>query len=437
MVLDSYPSVFAKFMLFYYGFFGITLSVYPKVHAADGPFPNPMAYWTTIGPDLEFGFRIAGIATLAVAFGPMFDLLGHQKLGALKVEGGVKEMLADGGKMSFCFQLLFVNAAIFIVFLYYSFYAPLDNAAVLIWKCQTGFGGAILAWNLIEAFGTDTAVTAPHFAQFVTAFFGFFAVSLFVAPSFFFGPPSPVAYWTVWTDLGVFCARSVGASLMCLLFVGYYLYAVKTILNEGFMKQIGFLSLANLPLFILPAFYGGASPVSWIWQAQLMIQIPISIYAVFVLLHLAQPAWKLTLKVPEPFGANVETFNFISLLWIVPFCIGFISDPNALFGPSSTITPIPMFLTDLDETALWFGKVWAMNTFVIVVGPYLFGLPALSVAKQLCTSFLVNNGLFVHALLTTTSFNPLMMWPLTGFNTVLLAFGLYVASPGVSGQPLL
>ena len=70
---DDESTVFTTFMILYYGFFGITLLVYPRLHCADGPFPNPLAYWTTISDETEFVFRLAGTAILTLVIGPFLD----------------------------------------------------------------------------------------------------------------------------------------------------------------------------------------------------------------------------------------------------------------------------------------------------------------------------------------------------------------------------
>ena len=68
---DDDPTWFTTLMVMYYGFFGITLLVYPNIHAVDnGLFKNPVAYWSTLSEDLEFGFRMLGAAFTAIVLGP-------------------------------------------------------------------------------------------------------------------------------------------------------------------------------------------------------------------------------------------------------------------------------------------------------------------------------------------------------------------------------
>ena len=69
------PTIFTSFMVLYLGFFGLSMLLYPWVHAADVSPWNPMAYWTTIDDKLAFSFRIAGASFLVIALGPFYDEL--------------------------------------------------------------------------------------------------------------------------------------------------------------------------------------------------------------------------------------------------------------------------------------------------------------------------------------------------------------------------
>ena len=56
--------------------------------------------------------------------------------------------------------------------------------------------------------------------------------------------------------------------------------------------------------------------------------------------------------------------------------------------------------SDLQETELWFGKTWATIMFVVVLGPYLFGLPAVKVVKQMTIAYFALVALMLFGLLT-------------------------------------
>ena len=168
----------------------------PSIHAADGPVPNPLAYWTTVSADVEFAFRIAGAGMTCVAIGPRY--LGVSANAFVK-------------------QTLFMNTFFFFLFEYYAFYAPLATAVTLIWTLQAYLCALILGWNVVEAYGGMDAKTVllPTFAKLCTYFFGFFGVSLLAAPELFFGgAANPMAYWTEWGTLANMCARSMGACIV-------------------------------------------------------------------------------------------------------------------------------------------------------------------------------------------------------------------------------
>ena len=110
-------------------------------------------------------------------------------------------------------------------------------------------------------------------------------------------------------------------------------------------------------------------------------------------------AAKLRSLIP-PVGAalSVPFMNLFNVVFFLPFFAGFIYDPNALFGPNSTLNPMPMFTVPLGETALWFSKAWSTAAVVIVLGPYLFACPATKVVKQMAFVYLTSTALFAYAL---------------------------------------
>ena len=155
--LAKYPTLYEKFTLFYIGFFGITLVINPSIHAADGPYPSPMAYWTTISDQTTFAFRFLGISFLSVVLAPKFF-----------------------GMSSFAFVKMTAAMAVgsFFLFAWYGLWAPLDTAVTKMWKIQAYVQGAYAGWALIVANG----ITRESYSAFVAAYYSFFGVSLMIAP---------------------------------------------------------------------------------------------------------------------------------------------------------------------------------------------------------------------------------------------------------------
>ena len=232
---DDESTVFTTFMILYYGFFGITLLVYPRLHCADGPFPNPLAYWTTISDETEFVFRLAGTAILTLVIGPFLD----------EIFGGVGVQM-----MAFTRQMCVANAILFVLFLYYSFYAPLDTAVPMIWQGQAMVGGLILGWNIIEVSGD---MLQTYYTVFCVLEFSFFGLSLASVPALLFGPPSPFKYWESWSDLSLTCGRSVGLAMTSAFLLGFYLYSK----SNGFTKMVTVWNVILTGLMVIPAYFGG------------------------------------------------------------------------------------------------------------------------------------------------------------------------------------
>ena len=304
------------------GFFGITLLIWPWVHAADGPFYNPMAYWTTISDELGFALRIAGVAMLTLVKGPFFD-----------------EMFGGPGvkMMPFARQMCYANILILFIFMYYSFYAPLATAISLIWKCQTYFAAAVVGWSVIEVVSSSASLKEMY-KLFMAFYFGFFALGLVSLPSLWFGPPSPIKYWETWVPISLFCARSLGVGLLIAFIVGFYLHSK----YDGFAKMCTVWNVAILGLATLPAYFqDGPSSVEYMWQIQLGMQIPVVMVGLYLELIRETGAWSLSLSCPS-WGLNAATYLFVSLLWFFLFVIVFYVDPNMMFGPS-TPTGFPMF----------------------------------------------------------------------------------------------
>ena len=58
--------------------------------------------------------------------------------------------------------------------------------------------------------------------------------------------------------------------------------------------------------------------------------------------------------------------------------------------------------------------MWAAATFLIVLGPYLFGAAPARVAKQIVLNYVASCAIFGYALYKTTLFNTIVMGPMTG-----------------------
>jgi len=402
---DDEPTWFSTFMVFFYGFFGITLLVYPSVHAQDGPFPNPLAYWTTVSKDLEFGFRMLAAFTIALLIGPFTD----------EIFGGV------GVRMkAFVEQMMVVNTIVWFIFVYYTFWSPLDTMVPLTWKAQTYFGSAIVAWNLSMLL--PDAKLKEYYVTFCAVFFGFFGVALSIAPSIFFGPPSPTAYWTVWDEGSYMNARALGLTI--LIFFAYGKFYIPT---DAFAKMIIILNVLNVPIFILPAYYGGASAVGFMWEIQLAVQVILVMTGLYLLAAGETGPWSCSCAMPSPCGLTVDTFNLVNVVWFVPFIVGFLYDPNFAFGPANPMG-ISLFTSAFTETAIWFGKAWGVTIFTIVFGPYLFGAPPKAVATMVTLLYVVFVGLFIYALLAYDILNFVLVAPTTGLNFFLAIFGFYAVS---------
>ena len=393
--LNVYTTLFTKVMCLYWGFFGITLVAYPKLFAVDGlPISNPTAYWTTLSPETCFAFRLAGGSFLLIAFAPKYFRMG--------LDGFVKMML-------------FGNFLTFNLFLYYGFYKPFDTAVPMMWKAQGYICAAVLGWNIVEFVYPYQLKT--NFNLFLAFFFGFFGVALSAAPSIMFGPPSPVAYWNEWGDLPDMAARSLGFTVLTLVSYGCYLHD-----SDSFIKQMNMFNLINLGLFSIPAYFGGSSAVTWIWQAQCVMQVPILIINVALRVQLPKP--KFDFSLPKPCGLNAQTFMYVNLWFYLPFVLAFAYKPNLVFGPS---TPgVPMFLEDMNETAVWFGRGWAIGIFLMVLGPFAFGMQSRLCAKQMLVSYIATCSLFVYELLNTSFFNLTLVIPMTCINFVFLIWNTVV-----------
>lgn len=399
------PTFFTTFMVLFYGFFGLTLLINPSIHALDGPFPNPMAYWTTIDENTTFAFRLAGACFLTLVLGPFTD----------ELFGGVGVQMK-----AFTEQMFIANLLGFFIFVFYGFWSPLATAVPFMWRGQAVLASVILAWNLIELV-TGSQLKA-YYSDINAALYGFFGISLVAAPKLFFGPGSPVAFWSDWDDLSLFTARSLGFALLAIAGMGFY-YMEK----NAFCKQMTFFNLVNIALFIEPAFGNGKSSVDAMWEIQLVINLFIALVGIYLELSGNTGGFPCTFSCP-PCGANVASLNLFNVFFFGSFAAGFLYGPNELFGPTgmaATMMGQPMFTVDGGETATWFAKAWGVAELVIVLGPYVFGCNPTAVCKQTVAQYLIFPGMFAYGIYAYDIFNPTMVIPLAVFNFILFCVGLY------------
>jgi hypothetical protein len=314
--------------------------------------------------------------------------------------------------------------------MYYSFYAPIPTAAPLVWEVQTITCGLICGWNLVEA--VPALTLASGYALFNALMFGFFGITLATVPSLLYGPPSPIAYWTVWEDIDLLAARGLGIAMIGLVLIGYYYYRAA---GGSFCKQMTIWNLILNGLLCIPAFYGGESSVESMWLIQLCVDLPVLIVGIFLEINGATGKWVIDFKCPEC-GLNCPSLNYFFLIWYLPFILGFYINPNYMFGPAGPM-PVSMFLVPFGETSLFFTKVWVTAMLVTVLGPFVFGLSHASVAKQLMFAHLAYFGLFLYVLLEQEIMNVLLMGPLSGLNLVFFLLALYAVLPAQSGEELL
>ena len=290
---NDVPTYFTAFIILYYTFFGLTTLIYPYVHAVDGPFPNPVAYFTTITTEQAFAFRLFGAALITIVVGPWLD----------EIFGG-----AGVSMMAFTRQMMVLNTIFLFMFLYYSYYAPLATGVPMMFNVQAITNGLIFAWNFIEV--TDAGM-ATYYVLGTCGMFGFFAVGLISVPDLLFGPPSPIAYWTSWNDLAMMTARSLGLGTpapsklptslgdtshtlltmlplvprrmpsspyfpwchvagMFVLFILGYLYCGKT---AGYAKLCTVWNILLLAFCSQPAYFGGDASVASMWEIQFVFQV--------------------------------------------------------------------------------------------------------------------------------------------------------------------
>jgi hypothetical protein len=410
---DDEPTYFTTFMVMYWGFFGITLVAYPYLHTSEQcPFPNPMAYWTSLTGTEAMIFRLAGLCMLTLVVGPFFD----------EIFGGPGVFM-----MAFTRQMCFINTLTLFLFLYYSFYAPLETAIPVMWQAQAALAGVLAGWSFVEISTTELLKT--FYTLFTVLQFGFFALGLMSVPDLLFGPPSPFAYWSDWSELALMCARSMGITMFVVFLLGYFYFYGKA---GGFTKLCTVFNIVIFGLMALPSFFGGELSVEAMWKIQFVMQIPLVVIGLYLEFSGATGPWSgaggsITMACPAC-GLNPETYNLVNLIWYMPFLLAFAYDPNKVMGPSNPMGPdMAMFTVEFDEVALWFGQAWSGLVTIMVLGPYFFGLPAASVTKQLTVAYFLYCCLFGYALYFYSVFNLMVAGPLTGLNVVFFLWGLYLS----------
>ena len=85
----------------------------------------------------------------------------------------------------------------------------------------------------------------------MAAVYGFFGATLAIAPSLFWGPESPFAYWAVLDDSGVWFARCVGVWMFFVTTSPWYASIDQTKLAKVYLP----INLLILGLFVQAAFY--------------------------------------------------------------------------------------------------------------------------------------------------------------------------------------
>merc|ERR1712224_1185752 len=205
--------------------------------------------------------------------------------------------------------------------------------------------------------------------------------------------------------------------MLILVVLGAY-YAT----TPGYCKQITLYNLLNLGLFVIPTFYGGAAANKPMWEIQFALSIIIAIVGLYLELAGITGPWGFEMPKCD---TKLAQFNTFQLFWLLPFVFGFLFAPSELFGPKA-ISGFPMFMVEFGETSLWITKAWAVATFMLALGPFLFGLKPQKVAKQIIASYIANTAIFTYGLLQTKLFNMMVMGPLTGVNVLLLIWGVYV-----------
>lgn len=413
---DDEATVFTTAMICYWGFFAVTLIINPSVHALDGPFPNPMAYWKTLTENETMIFRIAGCAFLTLLVGPFFD----------EIFGGVGVKM-----MAFARQMCFINLLSLFIFLWYSFYSPLDTAVTFMWEIQAAVCGLLVGWSVVEV--VDSAETIKTLYVVATVgLFAFFGLGLIAAPSLLFGPPSPVKYWNTWTDLTILLSRGVGIVMTCTFLVGYFVVGK----SAGFAKLCTAFNLGVTTLLVLAVTtLNGPSSVDSMFKIQVCFNLPFVVVGLYLELAGLTGAWEFKCAGPK-WGANAETYCMLNVIFNVPFAIGFLTVPNMLFGPSS-ISGMAMFTSNIDETGLWFGKVWGLCVFLITVSPYVFGFPYIKTTKIATAAYLLYCGLFAYGLFVLDVFNFLLVAPLAFLQVLFFGAGLFLSLPAQAGEAML
>jgi hypothetical protein len=236
-----------------------------------------------------------------------------------------------------------------------------------------------------------------------------------------------------WTELGLMTGRSLGLTMFVLFVLGHLLCG-KT---GGWAKMCTLWNLVIFYLMISPAYFGGDSAISKMWEINLVFQIPFVLIGLYCVLMGGTGPWPFVFYCPSPWGRNAPSYCFVNLCFYVPFAISFcLPDPGVIFGPESAMG-LPLFLVEFDETALLFARAWAAATFILCLGPYLFAMPAVKVTKLLTVKYLTDCALFTYAIAFYSVLNLPLAGPLTGVNVVFLAVGIYLSLPSQAGEDIL
>ena len=94
-------------------------------------------------------------------------------------------------------------------------------------------------------------VTAETFCFLMAAVYGGFGFTMFPMVNFFYGPDSPIAYFTETSEFQTFFARVTGL-LFIMIVLGPYAFGVPF---EAAAKQYLVWNIFSLPMFVQAAFY--------------------------------------------------------------------------------------------------------------------------------------------------------------------------------------
>ena len=94
-------------------------------------------------------------------------------------------------------------------------------------------------------------ISAKTFCTAMAAVYGSFGLTMFPGVNFFYGPESPIAYFTETSEFQTFFGRNVGL-LFIMVVLGPFVFGVP---YEAACKQYLVWNILSLPLIVQAAFY--------------------------------------------------------------------------------------------------------------------------------------------------------------------------------------